>query len=250
MLGRTMHGLAYDAAHDEIFVPQPFAQSILVFRGAVSGEEAPIRFVQGPLTRIDNPDKLEVDPVHDELYVPQGEEILVFPRGASGNVAPIRVMKMPAGYLVDAVTVDYVHNVVITTDRNVGNGKADRSAAPKLPRVMIFNRTDEGNVKPKGVIGGPKSLITGTFGVRALSQSGLLLLAMNGPRTVGPTDEAFVGVWSINDNGDVPPRWMIGGPYGLLKQPRGVDLDIKNKSVIVTDKVTNSVLTYHFPEIF
>ncbi len=250
MLGRTMHGLAYDAEHDEIFVPQPFAQSILVFRGAVSGEEAPIRVIQGPLTRIDNPDKLEVDPVHDELYVPQGNEILVFSRGANGNVAPARVMRMPDGYSVDAVTVDYVHDAVMTTDRNLGNGKTGGGAAPKYPRVMIFNRTDQGDVKPKGVIGGPKSMITGTFGIRALSQQGLVLVAMNGPRTVGPSDESFVGVWSIDDNGDVPPRWTIGGPGGLLKQPRGIDLDVRNKSVIISDKVTNSVLTYYFPEIF
>jgi hypothetical protein len=34
------------------------------------------------------------------------------------------------------------------------------------------------------------------------------------------------------------------------KQPRGIDLDARNKSVIITDKVLNSVLTFYFPEIF
>ena len=73
---------------------------------------------------------------------------------------------------------------------------------------------------------------------------------MNGPVTVGPWEGAFVGAWSVNDNGDVPPRWTIGGPNQYLKQPRGVDLDIKNKSVVVSDKVLNSVLTFYYPEIF
>jgi hypothetical protein len=31
---------------------------------------------------------------------------------------------------------------------------------------------------------------------------------------------------------------------------RGVDLDPKNKSVIVTDKRLNAVLTFSFPEMF
>jgi hypothetical protein len=59
-----------------------------------------------------------------------------------------------------------------------------------------------------------------------------------------------VGVWSIHDRGDVPPRWMIGGPNGMLVQIRGVALDPKHKSVIVSDKRLNALLTYSFPEIF
>ena len=50
----------------------------------------------------------------------------------------------------------------------------------------------------------------------------------------------FVGVWSVNDNGDVPPRWAIGGPQSTLKKPRGVALDPKNKELIVTAMRLNS----------
>jgi len=64
------------------------------------------------------------------------------------------------------------------------------------------------------------------------------------------SDKSFVGVWSIYDNGDVPPQWTIGGPQGLLRQPRGLTLDPKNKNLIVSDKFLNGVATYHFPELF
>src|SRR5436309_1353979 len=47
-----MHDIRYDAVHDEIFVNNPFAQAILVFRGSAQGEEPPIRIIQGPKTRI------------------------------------------------------------------------------------------------------------------------------------------------------------------------------------------------------
>jgi hypothetical protein len=63
-------------------------------------------------------------------------------------------------------------------------------------------------------------------------------------------DRGFVGAWSIDDRGEVPPRWMIGGPRGMLVQIRGVALDPKNKTVMVSDKRLNAVLTYSFPEIF
>ena len=60
---------------------------------------------------------------------------------------------------------------------------------------------------------------------------------------------AYVGVWSIDDDGDVPPRWKIGEP-GVLKQPRGVALDPEAKTVIVSDKYLNAILTYSLPEMF
>ena len=61
---------------------------------------------------------------------------------------------------------------------------------------------------------------------------------------------AFVAVFNITDEGDVAPRFRIGGPNGPLKQPRGVALDPEHKNILVSDKVLNAVLTYHYPELF
>ena len=244
MLGRTMHGIAYDAGRDEFYVPQPFAQAILVFRGDASGEVAPVRVIQGSRTQLSNTDKVEIDPVHNEILVSEDAKILIFDQQANGNVAPKRVMEMADGVDVDAVAVDYVHDVVVAT--NPGG-----SPEAKYPRLLFFDRTQEGPVQPLRAVGGPKSLLTGSFGIRAYPQKGLVLVAMSGPSTVGPHDKAFVGIWSTTeDDGDAAPRWTIGGPLGELKQPRGIDLDIQHKSVIISDKVLNSVLTYSFPEIF
>jgi hypothetical protein len=60
----------------------------------------------------------------------------------------------------------------------------------------------------------------------------------------------YVGVWSIYDDGAVPPRFTIGGPNLLLKDVRGVAVDPKNQNVIVSDKTINGVLTFHVPEVF
>ncbi len=68
--------------------------------------------------------------------------------------------------------------------------------------------------------------------------------------TAESSEASFVGVWSIHDNGDVPPRWTIGGPHGILRQARGVALDVKNKTVIISDKALNGVLSFEFPELF
>ena len=59
-----------------------------------------------------------------------------------------------------------------------------------------------------------------------------------------------MGVWSVFDDGNVPPRLTIGGPNLLLKDGRGVTLDTKAKDVIVSDKTLNAVLRFHVPEAF
>ena len=45
-----MHDIRYDAVHDEIIVPVPYAQAILTFRGGANGQEGPIRIIQGMKT--------------------------------------------------------------------------------------------------------------------------------------------------------------------------------------------------------
>jgi len=240
-----MHSIAYDAAHDEFTVPQQFGQAILTFRGGANGEEAPIRVIQGPQTQLRDPDRLDVDPVHDEIFVPEGYGVLVFRRGASGDVAPLRILKGPAeqSFNAQAVAVDPIHNLLVV------GGSAGRGQT----RMFIFNRTDEGNAAPKAVIGGPKSglqSIGGPFAVYAPKQEIVVSVRGGGEYAELSSEESFVGVWSEQDNGDVPPKWTIGGPNGVLRMPRGIALDPKNKTMMVSDKRLNSVLTFSFPEMF
>ncbi len=250
-LSRTMHDIRYDAMHDEIFVTNPFAQAILVFRGAAEGEEAPLRVIQGPHTQLDNPDRLEVDAVHDEILIPGSDRVLVFPRTGTGDVTPLRVISGPDTELDRAGTlaVDPVHNIMV-----IGTGTAAVGGIfgnISIARLLIFNRTDKGNVKPRAVIGGPQSGILSINQVQIYSPKGWIIATQPGDAYKNMEPEGvFVGVWSIHDNGDVPPRWKIGGLKSILKKPRGVALNPKNKELIVADMRLNSVLTYYFPEIY
>ena len=59
---------------------------------------------------------------------------------------------------------------------------------------------------------------------------------------------AYVGVWSQDDNGDVAPLLTVA--KGHLYMPRGLTLDPKKKTVIVSDKYMNSVMTFSLPEMY
>jgi len=246
MLGRTMHGIVYDPIHDEFTVPQQFAQAILTYRGDVDGESPPVRIIQGPHTQLDAPEHVEVDVVHNEIFVPTRDDgVLVFSRGAQGDVAPIRSLKGPDTMLSgdNVLAVDPVHGLLLV------GGEAGRHQT----RLLIFNRTDSGNTKPKAVIGGPKSHLNGFGGPLAVyppKREIIVSVRGTGPSAELSSDEAYVGVWSIDDNGDVPPKWTIGGPKGILRMPRGIALDVAHGNMMVSDKRLNAVLTFHFPELF
>jgi hypothetical protein len=89
---RTIHDMAYDPVRDEIIVPQFFAFAILTFRGDANGNVPPLRKIFGPNTQLKNTQALAIDPIHGEIFVPQGDRVLVFPREADGDVAPIRIL--------------------------------------------------------------------------------------------------------------------------------------------------------------
>ena len=244
-LTRTMHDIRYDAKNDEIFVTNTHAQAILAFRGDVNGDQAPVRIIQGPKTQLDAGDRLDVDPVHDEIFIPSGDRVLVYPRGANGDVAPLRVIQGPNTMLRQAATlsVDPMNDLLVVGLNKLGN--AQNGA------LIVFNRTDNGNVKPRNVIRGPKSGIVRITQMALNPMRKFIIATQPGEVAEMEPEGAWVGVWNIDDNGDIPPvmRLVTNGKT-TLKKPRGVVLDPKHKEVIIADMRLNAVLTFSWPEIF
>jgi hypothetical protein len=250
-LSRTTHSITYDAIHDELILPSPFAQAVLVFRGDASGEVAPIRMIQGPKTLLLSSDTNTIDPVHNEIFVPtedfDGNPVLhIFDRMANGDVAPIRKLGGAGSGLGGAnPSIDTDHDLLITT----GGG------------VRIYNRSDSGAARPLRIItGGPRSgvnpptvpkWIPGTrnfvaavrpFGIKTAGD------APGAPNNYQTPEEAqfFVGVWSIDDSGDVAPRYTIA--HDILKEFRNFAVNPKNKEIMISDKTANAIYTFSFPE--
>ena len=244
-LSRTMHDVRYNETHDEMYVVNPFASAILTFRGGANGQEGPIRVIQGPNAQIGG-SRLDVDPIHNEIFLPAGRRILVYPREANGDVAPLRIIEGPDTQLrtAQSIAVDPINNLLVIgtnrTDTDTENGE-----------LIVFNRTDNGNVKPRAVIRGPRSEIVRINQVQVYPPRKLIIAAMPGRYEMMEPEVAFLGVWSYDDNGDVAPRIKLPiGPRTTLKKPFGVALNPKNKEVIISDMRLNGVLTFSMPEIF
>jgi hypothetical protein len=230
-LNRTVHMIKYNEIHDEIVVNSNIGQAVLTYRGGAVGDEAPIRIIQGPKTLLIDPVSVAIDQVHDEIFVfqrgPANRYVVVFDRMAQGDVAPKRVLNAAA----DHGAVDPVHDLLILPGRD---------------GLSLFDRTAEGDAKPRATIGGPKNRAR-TRALEVYPPTGKIIgnVGGGGEDSIGGD---YVAVWSITETGDVAPLWTIG--KGILKQERGLTLDPVNKTVIVSDKYYNGVLTFALPEMF
>ncbi len=245
LLARTIHHLAVDTVHDELVVPNPFAEAILFFKGGADGEEPPIRIIQGPKTKLRWTDNVEVDPIHNEVFTTQRltNSILVFDRDASGDVEPIRIIHGPKTRLNTParVKVDPINNLLV-----VGNYSKTGTRG-----VLIFNRTDHGDVAPRAIISGPKTGMN-KGGVKrfAIYPEGRTIFALI--KQVKEAGDGFVGVWSYDDNGDVPPLAMIkASPTTQIETPGGIALNPEDNEVIIDGGGSPpKVLVFHAPELF
>jgi len=239
-----------DTIHDEIVVPNRNAEAILFFRAGASGEEPPIRVIQGPKTKLGYTDNVTVDPIHNEVFTAQSRKnaILVFKRDVGGNVAPIRIIHGPKTKLSGPwrVAVDPINDLLVVVNwRDPYKG------------ILVFKRTDNGNVAPQAFISGPKTGITP--GIREAMPS-MVTLYPKGKKMFVPitgtfnrsgTSPGFIGIWKYTDDGDVAPWAVIKGSATELNTPfGGVALNPEAKEIMVLDIEEHKLLVYRIPELF
>jgi len=271
-LSRTMHGIAYDAIHDEIVIPVALSGAVLVFKADATGEVPPLRAIQGTRTRLVRPHTVAVDPVNNEILTadPSMRAVVVFERMANGNVAPKRVISGPKTGLLDIVglDVDPIRNVIVAASRK-GNG--DKVG------IFVFDRLANGDVEPKQFIGGPNSKLAHFRQVAIDPGTGNIFLAQQNTRMKqmeayvldkpregfqarerdeedddgdsGRLDQmGFIAVYAPDDNGDIPPRAIIKGPGIRLAGAAGVALNPRKMEIIAVGG--NGFQTFLLPDFF
>jgi len=242
--GRTDHEIGLDTVHDEIIAANPFAQAILIYRGGASGEEAPVRVIQGPKTLLGYTDNATVDGVHGEIYTAQfrTNAILVYNREPAGDVAPIRIIHGPKTKLdrPERVSVDPVNNLLAVTT---------------IQGVWIFNRTDNGDVAPKWILAGPKTGVGGEgkrLSTVVLSPEGKKIIVAGekeGSKIDGLQRGSFVGVWNYGESGDIPPALILtASKTTRMQRASSLALNTAEKELILIS--AGNILFYRLPEVF
>ena len=238
-----MHGFGFDSLHDEICVTSPLAQAYLSFRGGANGEEPPLRVIQCPHTQIKGTayganDKVSVDPVNNEIYLPiDSGAVLVFDRSANGDVAP----------KTQAERTRHPD-----TWRPVGGRRSYPQYSGRQQRRL------DAAVRPDG----ERKYQAHSRDRRPEKRHGeYQFFQIYAPKgwIIAGGQGGFVGAWSVEDKGDVPPRWKIPVQQLTGYVASGIALDPAHKEVSMsaagqrirpTRGIMNSVITFSWPEIF
>ena len=274
-----MHGLAYDELHDEIIVPVALSGAVLVFRGGATGDEPPLRVIQGSKTGMIRPQTVEVDPVHNEIVAADSSSraILIYDRNANGDVEPLRKIGGSKTLFRDiiGIAVDPVRNLIYASTRSTDG----------FSGILTFDRMANGDVAPIRKIGGSMTGALGRFRqLKVDAERGMVYLAVQDSRPMAPTPQkaadlytneaslkklrlldnrdgddeprdafgtaGFIAAWRAEDDGNVPPRFIVRGPSVGAAGFAGVAFDAKRGEVYGVSGELNGYVAWILPEFF
>ena len=214
-----------DTVNNELYVADFQGKSIRVFALNANGNVSPTRtLIDGPNSGIGQVRDMVVDTVHNELIVETGNNsIRVFSRIASGDAVPVRTLSGANTLFNNPVSIafDSVADELFIDSYDV--------AGPNLPGILVFNRTDSGNVAPKRFIAGANAQF-GTFTNYVTVDRANGELLAQGDNALG------IVVFNLTDSGNVAPkRNLTGGATGFTSVG-GLIVDDANNRLIADNQ--------------
>lgn len=227
----------FEPEENVLYVGDFRGQSVRVFSVSdTNGDPAPLRAI-GP-TYIEQVRGLAVDAAHDELLLVSSCCFKAFDRNASGDVFYKRSVQW--GGLSGSVTQQNFPSSIVYMPATDEIAVADTDFGPSYtPKVLVFNRTDSGNVAPKRIIKGTNTLFGNFAGRLAYDAPSRKLFV--GAYTTNPdsSHSARIVVFDDMANGDVVPLRTIYGSIAGLELPAtssigGLAIDPERQRLIVS----------------
>lgn len=261
-------GLYIDPTNGDIFaVNNDTVDTLVIFSRQAKGNVPPTRELKTPHGTFG----IAVDEGAQELYltVQHDSAVVVFPKLAKENTAPIRLIQGDHTRLADphGMALDLKNNLLYVTNhgsvhqvrqpKETGESSSGRGAgrvrgkpnwplslddaipgSGKLvgPSVTVYPKNASGDAAPLRVIAGPKTQMDWPTGVAVDPDNGEVFVANDGGNSVL--------VFSATANGDEAPIRFIGGPKSMVKYPTGVFFDAKNHELWVANFGNHTATVY------
>jgi hypothetical protein len=191
----------------------------------------PTRLIRGINTRLEFNCDVWVDPTNGDVYSVNNDMVdrmVVFPRGAEGNVAPARQLHTP--HRAFGITVDErVQELYMTIE--------------DPPQVVVYRKGAAGEDRPLRILTGPHTKLADVHGI-AIDKKNDLMFVSNHGVTAGHFDPPSINVYPLKAQGDVAPLRMIAGPKTRFNWPAHLFLDEERGDLYVANDVDNSVLVF------
>ena len=168
-------------------------------------------------------------------------EVVVYPKGASGEEQPIRRLEgddtgldAPHGIAVD----EKDHLMFVNTWGHHSNFTVAGTGKWFPPAIKVYALDADGDTKPLRVITGDNTQLDWPAAMKFNPENGDLYVAND----IGQSVLVFGNAPS--SQGNVAPARAIHGPSTRLRNPTGVALDLKNKEVWVSNLGNSSATVY------
>ena len=204
-------------------------QSITVYRPQSNGNVTTIQDITGPATQLTGVDGLRFN--NGILYVAncggcflstEPEAVLEFSPGASGNVAPFRVISGSNTTLfgTTSLDVDGAGNLLVP--------------ASGIPAILVFPVAASGNVAPSASLGGAATGVTDPECV-VVDSAGLIYVCNAASNSIT--------VYAAGSRGNVAPLRTLSGAATLLASPTQLTFDTSG-NMYVANAASNTVTEY------
>jgi len=216
-------GVAVDLVHDEVGVTVQHENKVAIYRRLASGDEKPLRIIQGPTTGLADPHGLAIDTQNNEMFVANHDSYHEVLTGrADRNAVTAQIAK-------GTVTQEALRTIA-RAELRPSKGKFVE------PSITVYSRTAENDTLPIRVISGPKTELNLPMKVFVDTIHNELYVANSGTNAIL--------VFNRRAGGDVAPIRKIQGPNTQLKKPVGLFVDAKNDEVWATNPELHSATVY------
>ena len=198
----------------------------------------PKRVIQGPATHCEYNAGLSIDSRNGDIYsvaMDTEDNVIVFRHDATGDAAPIRILKTPHRNFASAI--DEENNELFVTIQYP-------------PKVVVYRKDAADEEKPLRVVEGPHTLLHDTHGLALDRKRKLMIVGSWGnssdPNVAGSGKfyPPSIAVYPLDGNGDVAPLRVIQGPQTRLDWAGGMALDVESGDLFVANDVGGSILVF------
>jgi DNA-binding beta-propeller fold protein YncE len=213
-------GITVDEAAQEVFLSVQHDSAIVVYRKGASGEDAPLRMLQGNRTRLADPHGIALDTKRGVMFVTN-----------HGSTHDSSVGS--ADYLSAAEKAERAKLVNWPLDRDFAVPGSGRTLPPT---ITVYAKNATGDAAPLRVIQGPRTGLNWPTGIAVDPERGDVYVTND-------TTDAIL-VFDAEASGDVAPKRVLKGPKTGLKNPTGLALDFQHNELWVANFGDHTATAY------
>jgi hypothetical protein len=232
--------MAFDSAHDRLFVANAGAGTILIFDSAstLNGNAPPTRIIGGPNSGLSLPSDVVYDATHDALYVlDQQTDVVVYNSISSATVtgdrAPDRDITTSFGTL-SAICLDVTNDRLFVADAG-SNAIGIYDNVSAIPTSVVG---------PSRTVGGLATKLTSPFALALDPSNNLVVSNIGGSGSITVYSAASIATGTRPLN--VAPIATITGSATTLATPAQITLNTVSTGgeMIVADSAAGEVATF------